>query len=218
MKGKGKKGMYDEFGLPCLGKQTVDYFGMLIIKDLFSPFERLQLMAKTPLERAELVLVRAYEKSYEEKTEKDKQKISHAFRVSNCLETEEEKIVALFHEGPEEGIIQLKDLSDLGLSQEGLEAIEVLMSDEKRYPNYVDFIKALISSKNLIALRVKKASLLDKNNQIINDSNLDANEKKQIIQKRNRYIERIEMTIQMIQLETLKEQIALQEASICPSI
>ncbi len=66
MKGKGKKGMYDEFGLPCLGKQTVDYFGMPIIKDLFSPFERLQLMAKTPLERAELVLVRAYEKSYEE--------------------------------------------------------------------------------------------------------------------------------------------------------
>ncbi len=215
---KGKKGMYDEYGLPCLEKQNVDYFDIPIIKELFPPFQRLQLMAKTPLERAELVLVRAYERIYDKKTDREKQRISHALRVSNCLETEEEKIVALFHEGPEEGIIQLKDLSDLGLSEKGVEAIKVLTSDKNRYPNYAEFIEALISSKNLIALKVKKVSLLDKNDQIMDDPNLDAEEKQQIIQKRNRYIDRIEMTIQMIQLETLKEQIALQEASICPSI
>ncbi len=214
---KGNEFSYDKIGLPVLPKQTVDY-SMIPVLNRYAPFVRLQLLPMTPLERAEFVLIDAYNKVYDERSAEDKQKINHAIRVSECLGTDEEKIVALFHEGPEEGIIDLEELRDFGLSIEGLNAIEALTSDEKRYPKYSDFINALIESRNLIALKVKKASLLDKNAQILQNSNLEEEEKVEIIKKREIYLRKIDLAIKKIQLENLNEQIALQEAEFNHSL
>lgn len=94
----------------------------------------------------------------------------HLWRVSECLETEEEKIVGLLHDVVEDEKCTLNDLYNLGFFEKIVEAIAILTRDKKKFPNYKDYIQSIIESRNLIALRVKFWDMEDNQSPIrIND-------------------------------------------------
>lgn len=83
--------------------------------------------------------------------------IAHPIRVAIRCETEEEKIVALLHDVPEDTTVGFKELRELGFDNEILDAIDsVTKRPGEKYSDRVLRAKA-----NAIGRKVKLADLAD---------------------------------------------------------
>lgn len=81
--------------------------------------------------------------------------IFHPVRVSNGVETDSEKVVAILHDVLEDTDATVKDLLKIGVSLSEIDAV-VLLTKEKNEP-YMEYIKRL--SKNDMARHVKMSDL-----------------------------------------------------------
>ena len=92
------------------------------------------------------------------KNQFDKQGIPYVFHpwhVAESMETEDETIVALLHDVLEDTDATIKDLTDLGLSNDIIEAVVTMThKDDEDYFDYIERI-----SKNPLATVVKIADL-----------------------------------------------------------
>ncbi len=124
----------------------------------------------------------------------------HFVRVSNCLDTEEEKVVGLLHDVIEDGYLTLEVLRRFGFSNNILEALEILNNHKEKYKNYDEYIDQIIASGNLIALRVKFWDMEDNQSPLrVND--LDEKRKEKAMNKYKPYIPRIVIAIKEIEEE-----------------
>lgn len=174
-----------------------------LIIQLFGKFGILQLMS-LPSDKIALEVIRKslvnYPKEYVE------EKINHFSRVSKCLKKEDEKIVAVFHDGIESFDFTTEQFRMLGCSEKAIEALEILASNEVKYPTYDDYIKQVINSKNAIAIRVKFWSMMDKREEIKNDLSLTDAQKKEILKIQDRYIIDIAEALREIDLAEIMEK------------
>jgi (p)ppGpp synthase/HD superfamily hydrolase len=81
--------------------------------------------------------------------------ILHPVYVSLCVETEDEKIVALLHDILEDTDTTEQELLDIGISTAQLDAIKLLTKPPKE--SYMQYIARVANNK--IARNVKKADL-----------------------------------------------------------
>lgn len=81
--------------------------------------------------------------------------VFHPFIVANSMETEDETIVALLHDVLEDTNTTVKELYELGLSQEIVSALLTMTHQEGE--DYFDYIERI--SKNKLATKVKIADL-----------------------------------------------------------
>lgn len=88
---------------------------------------------------------------------------NHALRVSNSLNDYIDKIVALLHDVLEQEILTERDLLDFGFPKEIVEIVVILTKKENE--SYDSYIERIMLSKNKIALRVKKADLVEHANE-----------------------------------------------------
>lgn len=96
------------------------------------------------------------------KDKKDKSRkpyIEHLIRVSEKMDTTEEKIVALLHDTLEDTFFTEEDLKDFGFPEFIIESVKLLTKPEDM--KYKAYIKSLIKSKNKIALKVKLQDMID---------------------------------------------------------
>ena len=82
--------------------------------------------------------------------------ISHPIFVSLNVETEDQKIVALLHDVLEDTDTTEKELLDIGVTEEQLEAIKLLTRTKE--DSYMKYVKR--AAENKIARAVKKADLM----------------------------------------------------------
>ena len=82
--------------------------------------------------------------------------ISHPIFVSLNVETEDQKIVALLHDVLEDTDTIEKELLDIGITEEQLEAIKLLTRTKE--DSYMKYVKR--AAENKIARAVKKADLM----------------------------------------------------------
>ncbi len=85
----------------------------------------------------------------------------HLQSVSNMSSSKEGKIVGLLHDIVEDHYIDLSDLLLLGFSPEIVSTINLLSRDKSVYPNYSDYITAIIESENFIAIETKLHDMLN---------------------------------------------------------
>ena len=83
--------------------------------------------------------------------------IDHSLRVMDKMQTEEEKLVAIFHDVVEDSECTFRDLRDLGLPRNVMEAIETLTKrSDMTYFDYIDDVRW-----NELACKVKIAEIED---------------------------------------------------------
>lgn len=87
--------------------------------------------------------------------------VSHALRMMDRVDTEEEKMIAVLHDVVEEGGCSFHELKEAGFGQTVLEGVDVLT----RRPNmkYFDYIDDI--STNPMAARVKLAEVAENKDQ-----------------------------------------------------
>ena len=84
--------------------------------------------------------------------------ISHPFRLSTKMDTEEEKIVALLHDVLEDSDVTEEYLVEQGFSDNVITAL-VLLTKTKKQDYFNDYIKKIKTNK--LATRIKIADLID---------------------------------------------------------
>ena len=105
------------------------------------------------LERAKAIVEREFARRYED----GECYKSHAYRVMEAMDTEEEQIVALLHDVVEDTEVSMADLEGEGFSRTVLDALEDLTKgNEVRYFDYIEDL-----SLNPLAAKVKLAELKD---------------------------------------------------------
>lgn len=86
--------------------------------------------------------------------------ILHPLRVMYCMDTPEEKIVALLHDVVEDSGFTIQQLKEKGFPEKVLKAVALLTKTENQeYENYISAIR-----KNPLATKVKLADLRDNMN------------------------------------------------------
>jgi (p)ppGpp synthase/HD superfamily hydrolase len=90
-----------------------------------------------------------------------KTQIGHFGRVSDSLETEDEKITGLLHDIVEDGYLTLNDLLAVGIPPHIVAAISILTRDKTIHREYKDYVTSILKSNNELAIRVKYADMLD---------------------------------------------------------
>lgn len=113
--------------------------------------------------------------------------ISHPFRLSTLMDTEEEKIVALLHDVLEDSDVTKDYLIEQGFSDNVLTAL-VLLTKTKKQDYFNDYIKKIKDDK--LATRIKIADLIDN----INLSRLSSVSVKDINRTR-KYLDALEYLI-----------------------
>lgn len=85
--------------------------------------------------------------------------ILHCIRVMNALETVEEKILGILHDCPEDGVISIDELRNLGFPEDILDDLK-LLTHNKEQDDYLNvYIKKVATSQR--ATNVKLADLKD---------------------------------------------------------
>lgn len=100
--------------------------------------------------------------------------INHPLRVSQSMETEEQKIVAVLHDTVEDTDITLEYLKEEGFSDKIVEGVRCMTRNEgESWSKYIEKVKG-----NKIALRVKIGDLRDNLNltrvHTLNDLNINS--------------------------------------------
>jgi (p)ppGpp synthase/HD superfamily hydrolase len=85
----------------------------------------------------------------------------HCLRVMMAMDTEVEKIVAVLHDVPEDGVMSIEELRKEGFMDNVLNPLQLLDHSDKTVP-YQHYIRRL--SHHPIAVKVKKADLMDNSN------------------------------------------------------
>lgn len=91
----------------------------------------------------------------------------HPFRVAgiyigeNDDATQEGAIAALLHDVVEDAPITINELRQAGWSETVVTVVELLTRDKKAFPDYLDWIKAIIGSGNRLAMQIKLADISD---------------------------------------------------------
>ena len=83
--------------------------------------------------------------------------VNHLYSVSMQMDSEEEKVVGLMHDIIEDTIVTKEDLLALGFPSNIVQTIDILTKKENQ--EYSEYIDSIISSKNITALKVKKADM-----------------------------------------------------------
>lgn len=138
---------------------------------------------------------------YNEQEDKSKHAAAgHFLRVSECVETLEEKAAALLHDVIEDGYLTTGALRNLGFSENIIEALEILNHDKEKYASYKEYIDAIIASRNLIALRIKFWDMQDNQSPLrVND--LNPKQKEKATNKYKEYIPKVVIAIKEIEEE-----------------
>lgn len=88
--------------------------------------------------------------------------INHLVSVSSMLDTSNTKIAGLLHDIVEDiSDFTLNDLKMLGFSEDVVEIVRIVTKDKKRKKNYHDWISEIIEAKNIDAIKVKYADIVD---------------------------------------------------------
>ena len=132
----------------------------------FDEEEIKKLLELNMYERAKIIVDRLFKNVVDKAGEPY---VNHLYRVSNRLECIDEKIIGLLHDIIEDTIITAKDLIDMGFKKDIVDCIELLTKDNKstyksledKLIGYNKKIDKIIESKNISALRVKKADISD---------------------------------------------------------
>lgn len=85
--------------------------------------------------------------------------VNHPIRVSNSVEGDREKAVALLHDVPEDTSVTHKDLIAAGISEETVDLVKVLTREW--HERYEDYITRIINEKNDVVLIVKWFDIKD---------------------------------------------------------
>lgn len=153
------------------------------IEDNFS-FEKLRSIPD--LERAYVIVT----KLFDGKTDFDGDKyINHLRTVSERLYEIDEKIVAVLHDIVNQTDVTFEELEKAGFSKEVVDAVRLLTRD-KDNEEYGEFIDRLVSSDNLLALKVKYVDM-GLNREKLETAILDIYEKIKLEDKYNGQYERI---------------------------
>lgn len=88
--------------------------------------------------------------------------IDHLIAVSNFLDSPNTKIAGLLHDVVEdiEGFT-LEDLKKLGFSDHIVEIVRIVTKDKTKMQSYHDWITDIIETRNVDALKVKYADIMD---------------------------------------------------------
>ncbi len=127
-------------------------------------------------------------KAHEGQVDKSgKDYIYHPLTVASCMETDEEKIVALLHDVVEDSDITINDLVQYGFSDDVIKAVDVLTKKEGQpYDKYIEELKT-----NIIAIKVKIADLTHNSDltRITNPKPIDIERTKKYLRVRKSLIE-----------------------------
>jgi len=85
--------------------------------------------------------------------------ILHCIRVMNSVDTVEEKILAVLHDCPEDGVISIDELRNLGFPEDILDDLKLLTHDKEKDDYLNVYIKKIATSQR--ATNVKRADLKD---------------------------------------------------------
>lgn len=85
--------------------------------------------------------------------------IDHLVSVASRVDTIEEKVTALLHDIKEDRDYTSDMLRAKGVSENIIEAVDILT--RRRTETYMEYINRVVSTNNLIAIRVKKSDLED---------------------------------------------------------
>ena len=87
--------------------------------------------------------------------------LGHFIRVSENLDTSDEKITGLLHDIVEDGYLTFGDLIKVGFPPHIIKALRVLARDKSVYPNYEDYVTSVLESNDELAIRVKYVDMQD---------------------------------------------------------
>ena len=87
--------------------------------------------------------------------------IRHLNRVSAVFKDSDSKCASLLHDIVEDTSFTLQDLKELGFNDLVIDTVRLLTND---LGDYDEFIKRIIESDNILAIRIKIADLLDNMN------------------------------------------------------
>lgn len=87
--------------------------------------------------------------------------LGHFIRVSENLDTIDEKVTGLLHDVVEDGYLTFSDLIIVGFPLHIIKALKVLARDKSLYPNYEDYITSVLESNDELAIRVKYVDMQD---------------------------------------------------------
>lgn len=88
--------------------------------------------------------------------------MDHLVSVSNMLNTRTTKIAGLLHDVLEDiPSFTVDDLKILGFSDEVVEIVKIVTKDKTNTESYHDWITKIIETKNMDALKVKYADIMD---------------------------------------------------------
>lgn len=147
---------------------------------------------------------------YAEKEDKSKNSMAgHFVRVSEMLETEDEKICGLLHDIVEDEMVTYKDLFYLGIAPHIIDALKLLNHDKNVYPNYEDYITSILESSNELAIRVKYADMLDNTS----EKRLNMLEESTKLKLKNKY--RFQLPRLKEKVEELNKKINLKRERKC---
>lgn len=85
--------------------------------------------------------------------------INHLIKVASKVKGDKDKTIALLHDIIEDTDLTKEDLVSMGFGEDIVESVVVL--SRKNGETYSNFIKRIIDSKNISAIRVKLADLED---------------------------------------------------------
>ncbi len=111
--------------------------------------------------RSIMIISRVYKDKYDKSGNKA---WGHLLRVSNNLESLEEKIIGLLHDLMEDengAYCTINDLRNLGYNDLIVETLELLNNDKTKFSSYHDYITNIIFSNNIYAIRTKIADMHD---------------------------------------------------------
>ncbi len=93
------------------------------------------------------------------KDKADKPYIGHLKRVSDKLDSQEQKVIGYLHDTIENTAIKREELLELGFPLNIIEAVEIVSKKEEE--DYDSFIGRIIKSNNVSAMMVKRSDLED---------------------------------------------------------
>lgn len=180
-----------------------EFIDNLSIMKYFSE-EEVNMISKMPWDEGKAVTIIG--RVYAECLDKSKNPVAgHSVRISKCLESEEEKIVALLHDVVEDGYLTFNNLRQFGFSKPILETLKILTRDKSKYQNYGDYINSILESKNLTALKIKFWDMQD-NQSPYRVKDLDEVKKEKATHKYRPFIPLVVLAIKEIEEEQKLER------------
>ena len=123
--------------------------------------------------------------------------IRHLNRVSEAMKDKDSKCAALLHDLIEDTTFTLDDLKELNFNDLIIDTVRLLTND---LDDYDLFIKRIISSDNILAIKIKIADLLDN----MNINRFDSPSLKDFQRIKNKYLKSYKLLIEELERRIIK--------------